>query len=497
MDVEVSMATVCLVVIATTLCTYQFLMKRNHRYPSGPFSLPMAGNLLQLIQAGGSAAKFMETCREKFGDVFTLETGGSKRVVVSGYETMQELLVRNAEHTSNRSTRSMSRSLQEYVREGTPGLLWASHPQWKILRSFAISKLKEKGMGQAAMEPQILEEVGEYINHFIQPHINQPVDVALSLAQAACNTISQMLLGKRFDYNDQLHSEMVAALHDASQFTLQTAMIGNLPFGKHLNKWLSKRENSARKTTLWPTLQMYIDEQKETLDDANPQNIIDRFLTHAISAKEDEKKCFSEANAKVFAYHIYMAGTEATATSLRWALLYSCLYPEVKEKVQLEIEKQIGPDRVVTCRDRLSMPYTDAVLYETLRKANIASFALPHTLEKDLVVKGVLIPSGADLMLNMASVLHDEQVYEDPHKFKPERYLTGNIAVKKQHTIPFGLGRRACLGKSLAKMEMFLFYVTLLQKYDICLAEGEEVTDIPVESLASEPMPFKLIFTPR
>ena len=52
-----------------------------------------------------------------------------------------------------------------------------------------------------------------------------------------------------------------------------------------------------------------------------------------------------------------------------------------------------------------------------------------------------VIPAGADLLLNMSSVLHDETVFNEPDKFKPERYLTGDIALKKQRTIPFGIGK--------------------------------------------------------
>ena len=51
-----------------------------------------------------------------------------------------------------------------------------------------------------------------------------------------------------------------------------------------------------------------------------------------------------------------------------------------------------------------------------------------------------LIPAGSDILLNMASVLHDETVFEEPLKFRPERYLEGDVAKKKQQTLPFGLG---------------------------------------------------------
>ena len=52
-----------------------------------------------------------------------------------------------------------------------------------------------------------------------------------------------------------------------------------------------------------------------------------------------------------------------------------------------------------------------------------------------------MIPAGAELLINMTSILADEKVFEEPEKFKPERYLEGDIALKKQRTIPFGIGK--------------------------------------------------------
>lgn len=51
-----------------------------------------------------------------------------------------------------------------------------------------------------------------------------------------------------------------------------------------------------------------------------------------------------------------------------------------------------------------------------------------------------MVPAGADLMMNMASVLQDPQVFENPEQFDPDRYLTGDITLKKQRTIPFSMG---------------------------------------------------------
>ena len=74
-----------------------------------------------------------------------------------------------------------------------------------------------------------------------------------------------------------------------------------------------------------------------------------------------------------------------------------------------------------------------------------------------------IIPAGADILLNMASVLHDETVFEEPNKFKPERYLTGDIALKKQRTIPFSIGKYSViysLVTSLANIALCVLNLT-------------------------------------
>ncbi|XP_067950732.1 cytochrome P450 2D20-like [Watersipora subatra] len=174
-----------------------------------------------------------------------------------------------------------------------------------------------------------------------------------------------------------------------------------------------------------------------------------------------------------------------------------CLYPEVLQKTQAEIDEHLGSDRCVTSKERLSLPYTDAVLLEVMRKANIVPASIPHTLTTSLEIDGKILPSGADILLNMTSILYDETVFDEPDKFKPERYLIGDIALKKQQTIPFGIGRRACLGESLAKTEIFMFFVTFVQRYNMSLPDGCMATDEPVTAVVNTPKPYEIIFTAR
>ena len=85
-------------------------------------------------------------------------------------------------------------------------------------------------------------------------------------------------------------------------------------------------------------------------------------------------------------------GTETTSSSLLWAILFLLHYPEVQRKVQLEIDEVVGPNRRVTLQDKASLPYTNAVLTESLRMATIVPYALPHSATNDITLNGYKIP---------------------------------------------------------------------------------------------------------
>jgi len=195
---------------------------------------------------------------------------------------------------------------------------------------------------------------------------------------------------------------------------------------------------------------------------------------------------------------LFKAGTETTTTTLRWGLLYMMMHPDVQRKVQQEIDDVIGSDRSPTMEDKLRMPYTDATLLEIARRATIVPLNVPHRTTEDVQLDHFIIPKDATILTNLWAVHHDEKLFPDPFSFRPERFINerGQF-VKHQAVIPFSLGKRFCLGEPLARMELFLYFTTILQKFTIVNPEGQVLTHDGIHSTVHGPKHYKLKAIPR
>ncbi|VDO79663.1 unnamed protein product [Haemonchus placei] len=198
----------------------------------------------------------------------------------------------------------------------------------------------------------------------------------------------------------------------------------------------------------------------------------------------------------------YTAGMETTTTTLRWATLLFATHPEEqvkhpltkhylvvvivfviiisnysKEKVREEILRVVGPEGKPTSSDRQKMPYTNATIQEIQRWANILPMNVVHRTVRDTSVKGVKIPADTHVLGEIHQILAHSPVFKDGHEFRPERFLMEDgVTPNKEavdHLCPFSMGKRQCAGEALARVELFVGVVSLLQNYRVRLFDIE------------------------
>ena len=140
---------------------------------------------------------------------------------------------------------------------------------------------------------------------------------------------------------------------------------------------------------------------------------------------------------------LFVAGTDTTATTLKWAILYLMLHPDIQRKIHEELDMVIGRERMPTLEDRKVLPYTEAVLLEIQRIATIVPLSVPHSTAYDTKLAGYDIPAGTFILSNLWAVHHDPKVWKDPEEFKPERFLNedGTAVVQREELIPFSIGK--------------------------------------------------------
>ena len=197
-----------------------------------------------------------------------------------------------------------------------------------------------------------------------------------------------------------------------------------------------------------------------------------------------------------------MAGMETTATTLRWAIVFLVSHEEVQKKMQKEIDEVVGRDRRPTMADKMDMPYSSAVVMEVQRKANIITFNIPRYLTVDVEIGGHIIPAHTTIFAQITSVMDNPEIYPQPDRFDPSRFLESDgktfNKTAMDHLVPFSLGKRQCAGEPLARMELFLILVSLLQRYSFGVAEGRQLPDLtPIFGSVQTPVPYECKVTLR
>ncbi|XP_013923262.1 PREDICTED: cytochrome P450 2K1-like isoform X2 [Thamnophis sirtalis] len=425
-----------------------------------------------------------------YGPIFRIKLGFQEMVVLTGYETVKEALVNQADTFADRPIIPI---FEDAVKGY--GLASASGENWKMMRRFTLTTLRDYGMGKRTIEDKITEECS-FLTKTMETYAGKPFDVTTILSAAVSNIIVCILLGKRYEYEDATFLRLLKITKETVQLSgSASVMLYNsfpkLGFLLGPYKKIMKNEKELHefiKTTFIKYLQ--------DLDENDQRNFIESFL---VRQKQENMKMthggyFHNENLIGLVDDLFAAGTDTTANTLRWAILLMMKYPEIQRKVQEEIAKEIGDIQPRTDH-RAKMPYTDAVIHEIQRFADIVPSNLPHSTSMDTTLKGFFIPKGSYVIPLLSSVLHDESQWEKPYKFYPEHFLDSEGKfVKRDAFMPFSAGRRICAGETLAKMELFLFFTNLLQRFTFQPPSGTSKDDLdltPIVGFTSTPMPYK------
>ncbi|XP_018422652.1 PREDICTED: cytochrome P450 2G1-like [Nanorana parkeri] len=440
--------------------------------PPGPPPLPLIGNLLQMRH---KLLVALEKYREKYGPIFTVYFGSRPVVILCGYDLGKEALIEQKDTFSARGKIPMT----EYVLNGF-GITATNGERWKQMRRFALTSLRNFGMGKRPIDERIQEEA-HFLGEEFSKTKGEPFDPTFLLSCAVSNIICSIVFGRRFDYNDKHFLSLLRNINGILRIMNSGWGLVVYHFERVMRYIPGPPQRGVRYfSELKAFVHEIVEESLKTLDPNSPRHFIDCFLMKIQQNKDKPNTEFHMDNLVASTVNLFTAGTETVSTTLRYGFLILMKYPEVQVKVQKEIDQVLG-QRCPSAEDKTKMPYTEAVINEIQRFADIIPTGLPHCTIEDVSFQGYVIPKGTDVFSLLTTILKDPTQFTDPEVFSPTRFLDSNGGLEKKAALmPFSAGRRMCPGEGLARMELFIFFSSLLQKFTL-------TSPVPLEELTLAP----------
>ena len=298
-------------------------------------------------------------------------------------------------------------------------------------------------MGKFRLEEQIAEEI-ERMRQSISKHEGKAFSPFRSLDTVTCNVVCCLVFGHGFSYDDPRLLRILTFLEQIFQDSSFTGLANFVPWLSYLPfSGFQKIKRLSTSNHLFYKEMMAIARQNHT--PGEPRTFIDMYLDNQEKIQREQAdiaEWFDDVDLESCISDLFGAGTETSSTTLKWGLLYMILQPDIQDKVQAELDAEVGRNRTPSLKDRPRLPYTEATLLEMQRIGSITPLGVPRAASRDAKINGYDVPQGTMVMPNLWAVHHDVKIWDDPELFKPERFLNSDGSVnRREELIPFSIGK--------------------------------------------------------
>ncbi len=391
----------------------------------------------------------------------------------------------------------------------TPGIIFANGKNWQEQRRFTLHTLKNLGFGKKSMEDVVVEEVTILCEH-LETLKGKPVNMRNEFNISILSTLWQILSNERLDRDNEDLKELVKMIdmifRTRSNLAFRIAvklMPVMLAYGR-LKEWVTGEKRAESRLTV--VSENAVSSHEKSFQEGHLRDFIDHYLQEMNVEDSKIRSSFFKGetgrnNLRAIVRDLFFGGEETTSTALNWCMLFMILHPDIQTKVQEELDNVTGKSRMITLNDKPEIPYTEAVIHEVMRMGNIFPLSVTHyTATGGSILGGTYhIPENSKVYFHLGGVLYDPKYFPNPNTFDPTRYLSmdGKFTPHPKN-VAFGMGRRKCLGESLARMEIFLFFTHILSKFRLTKWEdGPPLSMEPLPAVTNSPQMFELCFLPR
>ncbi|EPQ05180.1 1,25-dihydroxyvitamin D(3) 24-hydroxylase, mitochondrial [Myotis brandtii] len=464
---------------------------------------PLLGSLLEILWKGG-LKKQHDTLAEfhkKYGKIFRMKLGSFDSVHL-GSPCLLEALYRTESAYPQRLEIKPWKAYRDYRQEGY-GLLILEGEDWQRVRS-AFQKKLMRPVEIMKLDSKINEVLADFMGRLDElcdkrGHIG---DLYSELNKWSFESICLVLYEKRFgllqkNAGDEALNFIMAIKTMMSTFGRM--MVTPVELHKSLNTKVWQAHTLAW-DTIFKSVKSCIDRRLEKhVEQPSADFLCDIYHRNQLSKKElyaavtELQLAAVETTANSLLWLLYnlsrnprvqeklleeiqsvlpenqVPRAEDTANSLLWLLYNLSRNPRVQEKLLEEIQSVLPENQVPRAEDVRNMPYLKACLKESMRSPMHIGNRHYYKLMGDFYISKTV------LMLNTQVLGSNEENFDDASQFRPERWLQEKEKINPFAHLPFGLGKRMCIGRRLAELQLHLAVCWIVRKYDIVATDHEPV----------------------
>ncbi|TVU31192.1 hypothetical protein EJB05_22870 [Eragrostis curvula] len=437
------------------------LHARRHNLPPGPRPLPIIGSLHLL---GNQPHRSLAGLAKTYGPLMSLRLGTVTTMVVSSPDVAREFL---QNHDAVFATRSVPNAAIKHAKNS---VVWlpSNSPRWRTLRKilgtelFAPHRLDALQHLRREKVQQLVDHIGRLAGE------GSPVEVGLVVFTTMLNLLSCTIFSRDLTTLDDHQSK---EFHEVVMEIMEAAGRPNLsdffPALTAADLQGCRRRLEKLFAQLHRAFDEEVDQRLKSRNAGQPQknDFLDLLLNAAVG--DNGAVVLDRDVLRSMFTDLFAAGSDTSSSTVEWAMVELLQTPFAMAIARDELRRVVGLRRNIEESDICKLPYLQAVVKETIRLHPPGPLLLPRQAEKTTKIMGYTIPKGSRVLINIWAMGRDANIWAEPEKFKPERFLDKTFDFKSGNfeLIPFGAGRRICPGMPLAIRMVHLVLGSLLNQF--------------------------------
>ncbi|KAK3217698.1 hypothetical protein Dsin_011668 [Dipteronia sinensis] len=460
------------------------LNKQKPRPPPGPLALPIIGHLHLL---SSTLPKSLKTLANRYGPLMQIRMGDTLFVIVSDANTAEKVL---KTHDIDFASKYEPGPSQKLLYKGCSFINAPYSLYWRFMKKICVTKLFTSSQLQRFTHVREEERTKLLKTLIGRSETGEPCDLSKELEALTSLMIYRMTMGNRSsslsssgDYNYSVEAmEMRRHIRNIMECGKKYAVIEVFGPLRRFDLFGNGKRIEMAFLGYDQRLEQIIHEYEENrmnniIDGENEEKDVMDILLETCRDSSAEVM-ITISHIKYLFMEIFMASVDSTSTAMQSAMAEIINRPEIFKKLREEINSVVGSNQLVKESDVPNLPYLQAVLKETLR-LHPPGPMLRRTATVDSKINGYDIKAGTKMFVNCYAIMRDPNVWKDPDKFMPERFLNCCDRVmdfKGQDFcyLPFGSGRRACFGAPHAAYVIHATVASLVQCFDWKLEGGDK-----------------------